>query len=265
MTSAPAAAPAAIAPTCYYVPSEATSPKFAKAFAHGCGGQVSNNLSTLVDGPYAAFGTPPTWPLLKQAQAAGRDFYYGDHGYWARGNVFRISKNTVQYQPTDEDLRSAKPWRFKSLGAQINPHWQTAGRHILICPNSDVYMREFTGYGQQEWVAVVQATLRTYTDRPFIARSKLTKRPIAEDLVDAHAVVAFTSASAVDGLIAGVPCFTLAPWAATYHMGLGDLARIETPVYPDNREQFCWALAEHQWTLSEIATGAAWRKLNAKR
>jgi hypothetical protein len=59
-----------------------------------------------------------------------------------------------------------------------------------------------------------------------------------------------------------VPVFPLGKCAAS-RMGLSDLARIETPYYPGDREQFLWNLAAQQWTLDEIAAGEAWRALHA--
>jgi hypothetical protein len=93
----------------------------------------------------------------------------------------------------------------------------------------------------------------------------VTARPIADDLEDCWAVVVFSSASAIDGLIHGVPCVTLAPFAATVRMGLTDLSKIETPVYPDDREPFMWNLAANQWSVQEIFSGQAWRELQEGR
>lgn len=260
----PTLSPPKTAPVSFYIASELTSPRFAKAFAEGCGGLLANNAELEMDGPFAAFGTPATWKLFERAKVSGQDWYYGDHGIWARGQVFRIGKNTVQFQPTDEDLARATSAQFERYHAPIAP-WKPRGKHIVICPNSDVYMRHHTGLGAEAWVDMVMTELAKYTDRPSMWRTKkgAASNPIARDLEDAYACVVLSSASAVDALQAGVPIVTLAPWAATARMGLTDLSQIDTPIYPENREQFFWALAEHQWTLPEIASGAAWRYLNA--
>lgn len=249
-------------PITYFSSDEVTSPKFAKAFAQGCGGKATNNTD-LITGPFAAFGTPPSWPLFESAKADGWTWYYGDHGYWGRGQVYRIGKNVLQFQPTDADLKAATPKQFGRYHAPI-ASWKKDGSHIVVCPNSDVYMRKHTGLGLDDWVAMVTATVQQHTNRPVISRSKKTKHPIGMDLEDAHACVVFSSASAVDAMQAGVPVFVLAPWCSSARMGLSDLSKIETPIRPDNREPFFWALAEQQWTLEEIARGEAWRHLNAR-
>lgn len=256
---------AALPPTSYFVSGELTSPKFAQAFARGCGGQVSNVLGALQPGPFAAFCTPAVWPQLARAKAANRDVYYGDHAYYGRGRYYRITKNGVQYQPTRAAVLRTSARRALDVGVHAVPNWRAPGRSVIICPNSDVYMRQWAGQSAAEWTAGVVETLRAHTDRPLVVRMKKhTPRPLRQDLADAWAVVVFSSNSAVEALCYGVPVFVLAPWASTARMGLADLTKIESPIYPDDRRLFCWHLADHQWTLDEIATGLAWRTLNAE-
>jgi hypothetical protein len=246
-----------VIPVSYYVPHELTSPKFAYAFAKGCGGTISDDLDYLHDGPVALFGSPAVWPLLRQAQAAGREWIFADHGYFGRKGFFRITKNAYQHNGAG----SASPDRFRSFGRQVQP-WRTDGGHVLICPNSEIY---FTLHGLDvtAWLATVVSTLRQYTDREIRIRWKVqaASTDISRDLKHAWAVVVFSSAAALDALIAGVPVFVLAPFAAAYRMGLDDLTRIETPRYPEGRESFLSVLASQQWTLNELFTGVAWRAL----
>jgi|SRR6185503_214094 len=244
-------------PVSYYCPTEFTSPKFAYAFAKGCGGAMTDDLDYLHDGPVACFGSPPAWPLLRQAQAAGRDFYFADHGYFGRGKYYRITKNAYQH----DGRGSATTERFKAFRRYVQP-WRSRGDHILICPNSDVYFG-LHGLDGAQWLQETTATLRQHTTRPIRIRWKTDRgmKPIAQDLVNAWAVVVFSSAAALDALISGVPIVTLAPFAASYRMGLTDLSQIETPIYPGGREGFLSNLADNQWTIQEILKGHAWRAL----
>lgn len=242
-------------PVSYYVPTEITSPRFAYAFAKGCGGTMTDDVDYLFDGPVAAFGSPPVWPLLRRATAAQRDVYYGDHGYFGRGKYFRITKNAYQH----DGRGPGSPARFAAFRRTIQP-WQTTGAHVLVCPNSNVYFG-LHGLDGDAWVREVTATLRAHTTRPIIVRWKTTPTPIKEDLRQAWAVVVFSSAAAIDALIAGVPVFTLAPFAATARMGLSDLSQIERPLRPGGRGGFLHALAANQFTLQEILEGTAWRHL----
>lgn len=242
-------------PVSYYVPGQDTSPRFAFAFAKGCNGTITDEAE-LFPGPVALFTVPERWELFKKAEAEGRTWYYADHAYLGRHRFYRITRNAYQHDGTGD----YPPERFLSFRRPVQP-WRTNGAHILICPQSPIYC-QMHGFDVMHWIRDVTATLRTYTTRPIRVRWKKQRdRSIAQDLINAWAVVVYSSAAALDALIAGIPVFVLAPFAAAYRMGLPDLAQIESPVFPDGREPFLWALACNQWTLPEIYTGVAWRAL----
>jgi hypothetical protein len=244
-----------VTPVSYYTPGEGSSPKFAYAFARGCQGTITDEGLPLFDGPVALFGSPSLWPVLRAAQADGRDYYYGDHAYFGRNRFYRITKNAHQH----DGRGHYSPDRFHHFGRWVYP-WRSSGSHIVVCPNSDIYFA-LHGLDGPTWVRETVATLKQHTDREIRVRWKNTGLPIQADLVDAWAVVAFSSAAAIDALIVGVPVFVCAPFCASYRMGLADLAQIESPIFPDDREPFLWALAYQQWTLSEMLQGMAWRAL----
>lgn len=245
-------------PVSYYDANGTTSPKFAYAFAKGCGGTMTDEIGYLFDGPVATFGTPPVWPLLRFAKAHGRNVLWGDHGYLGRHKYFRITQNALQHDGDGQ----APPDRFLAFQRPVQP-WRKAGAYVLVCPNSAVYFG-LHGLDVDEWLIGVRTELAKYTDREVRIRWKVTAEPINDDLANAWAVVVFSSAAALDALIAGVPCFTLAPFAASVRMGLSDLSQIEAPYYPDDREPFLWNLANNQWTIQEIFDGTAWRALQAE-
>ena len=106
--------------------------------------------------------------------------------------------------------------------------------------------------------------ISSYTDRPIRIRDKKDRRPIEADLMDCWATVTYSSSSALDSLIAGVPVFVLADFAAAYRMGSPDLTQIESPVYPNDRQKFCDVLADQQLSCCEIRNGEAWRALRVQ-
>lgn len=246
-------------PVSYYNPEEFTSPKFAYAFAKGCGGTMTDETE-LFPGPVALFGSPSRWPVLRHAQAEGRDWYYGDHAYIGRGKYYRITKNAYQH----DGRGNAPSDRFRVFRRSIQA-WRKDGKHILICPNSAIYF-QLHGLDVDVWLHEVTETLRQYTDRPIRVRWKTQRAeiPIDQDLVRAWAVVVFSSAAALDALIAGVPIFTLAPFAASVRMGLTDLSQIESPLRPPGRDGFLSNLCANQWTIQEILRGDAWRALQGQ-
>jgi hypothetical protein len=251
-------------PTCYAIPGELTSPKWCDAFSAGCRGAVTAER-VLRPGPVALFGSPHLWPLLTQARAEGRDWYYGDHSYLGgdrkngRGTYFRCTRNAFQHDGGGEAL----PRRFEALGLRIWP-WRTGGKHVLICPNTPEYFR-LMGLDGEAWLADVTARLQAHTDRPLRVRSKKQQwaRPLSQDLYDCWAVVVFTSNCAVQALLKGIPVFAMHPCAA-FRMGTPELERIEAPPQPVVRDQFFFNLAAQQWTLDEMRQGAAWRALNGQ-
>jgi hypothetical protein len=243
-----------IPPVSYYVSTEYTSPRFCAAFAAGCGGTTTSSHK-LRPGPVALFGSAKLWPMLQQAQAENRELFYGDHGIFGRYRYYRIARNA--YMPDGRGPSDGA--RFRRFNRPIQP-WRTTGRTVIVCPQTAIYFGLF-GLDRDAWLDMVTSALRAHTDRPIIIRDKRDRRPIETDLRDAWAVVCFSSSSALDALIAGVPVFVLANFAAAYRMGTSDLTRIESPIYPDGRSMFMGALADSQWTLDEIRRGVAWEAL----
>lgn len=245
-------------PTTYIAPGERTSPIFCGAFAAGCGGpsQVAGELQP---GPVALWGSPKLWPLLTKAQEEQRTWYYGDNAYFARGKYYRITRNAYQHN----GIGMPDPARFKQFKMGIKP-WRQKGTHIVVCPNSPVHFQLF-GMSVETWLKETVATIAQYTDRPIRIRWKTRAKacPLSQDLQGAWAVVVWSSNSALEALVAGIPIFVQAPHAATYRFGTPDLSLIETPVAPSDqaRLKFCQVLAANQWTLDEIRSGMAWSQL----
>ncbi len=248
-------------PVSYAVTGEATSPKWAAAFAAGCGGTATHDLSRLQPGPMAAFGTPPTWPLFDEAQAKRKDWYYGDHGLFRRGVYYRVVKNG--YQPSG--LGTANETRFRALHVDTQPAWNTGGSAIVICPNSPVYMARHGIPNAMDWCLDLCKRIGQISDRPIVLRWKKNAqdRPLYVDLHAAWMVVVFSSGAAVEALAGGVPVCTLAPWASTAHMGITSIEDVERPYYPslEERDQFLFNMANQQWSYEEIRRGMAWKAL----
>lgn len=245
-------------------PRESTSPRFANAFAHGCKVARIITVPTFakIEGPIALFGSPLAWNQIEAAQADGRDWYYGDHAFLGpRGSSYRIARSEFQYTGTNV-LDGRK--RFSALKMKIQP-WRKAGRDVLVCPAPAVHAA-LMGFDGLKLEQEMLATLAQHTDRPLVVRYKATSStPIELALANAWAVVTYHSNVAIQALMVGVPVFIVCPWATTKRMGKSNLAEIESPYYPDDRDAFFQTLAGHQWTMDEISNGLAWRALEAER
>lgn len=241
----------------YSVTRERTSPRFAKAFALGCGGRVTTNMDHF-DGPIAMFGSPHLTEVLNRAIAEGRTWYYGDHAYFARFRFFRVTRNAYQHDGRGETTGI----RFNRIGIEIEP-WRK-GRDILVCPPDRAYASR-NGFDAETWKRETLDKLRRHTDRPIRFRNRVgaERNPVTlrMDLENCHALVTHHSNSAVEALCIGVPVFVTGICAAR-SMAEADLSKIETPHYPDDRRRWAGVLADNQWTLTEMKQGKAWRHLN---
>lgn len=241
--------------TCYIQPEKKKSRLVLEAFAAGCGGRLaSTNADFLEDGDVAFYGVRPAWSRLwRQALAERRTIFYLDNSYWddTRETKFRAGRNVVQmYEFPQRD--------YPAFRRPIMP-WREGGDHIVVCPQSDEFMMCVEGFSEK-WEGWISRRIRQYTTRPLKVRKKGEKRPLAEDLKNAWALVTHTSAAANEALVAGIPVFTTGLCAAS-SMARHDLAQIENPKCCDGREAWAAAVAAHEWTLDELRSGAAWSAL----
>ena len=236
-------------------------------FALGAGGrltvwdQTSNNMTPVV------FRGITKTKHMRSCEERGRDYYYMDTGYFGNGEkkiYHRITKNSMQHigpiinRPRDR--LSKIEWREQRF---------TPGRNILLCPPSDKAMSCF-GLDLNEWLDETIDTIKQYTDRPIIVRTKPSRRDrVTTDTIqqalsnDVHCLVTYNSIAATEAILYGKPAFTLGPNAA-HTMSLSDLSMIENPYYPslDQVVDFAAHLSYCQFTEFEMRDGTAWKILN---
>jgi hypothetical protein len=90
-----------------------------------------------------------------------------------------------------------------------------------------------------------------------VVRDKESKRPLYDEIKDAHCLVAHGSIAAVEAVVMGCPVFVEQESAAALvgRVGFDD---IEHPVYPE-RQQWLNSLAYHQFNEVELVDGTLWR------
>ena len=247
-------------PVSYVCSQVGTSPKFAKAFAQGCGGALRtfNTLST--HHPAALFVSLQAWRAFRTfATESVYSFYYADYGYFHRVRHLRVTRNAFQH---DGVSGLASMNRFFNLGIPLKP-WRRSGNHIIVCPPDDGFAK-LHGFREASWLDKVVGDLRQSTDRKILIRNRVgaerNPRPLSADLRGAWALVTYTSNAAVDAIVAGIPVITTGRCAAT-SMGLMDPKQIEDVRTDGDREPWAARLAGNQWTLDEIKAGACWRYL----
>jgi hypothetical protein len=213
---------------------------------------------------------------LTDYPAAGRKAVYADLGYWKRKDggrydgyhklVVNNRHPTAYFQMAPHD-----DVRARALGLQMAP-W-TRGENIVVVALGPKGARH-EGTGRVlDWEKGAIVDIKRVTDRPIVFRPKpnwdragplwdLGYSPPTE-LVDAqfptaHAIVSYHSNANVEGLVAGVPSFTL--HGAAGPLSWSDLKRIEAPFYPSDQQRWQWIcdLAYTQWNIAEMTSGEAW-------
>lgn len=160
--------------------------------------------------------------------------------------------------------------RAQALGVELKP-WKE-GENILLCGqvpwDASVDHIDFV-----DWLIKAKATIRYYTKREIVFRPhpkavlppfgdcSYSRRPLLEDLKDAHCVVTFNSNSAVEAVIEGTPVFAFDKGSMATKVANNSFEDIEHPKRPD-RVQWLSDLAFAQWTLDEMREGKAWEHIN---
>ncbi len=204
---------------------------------------------------------PYLLPLVEGWRASGRTWIGWDRGYARRvfatwlprgdnGGYYRWTVGAYQMRA----IRDVPGDRWAALRTPVMS-WRKGGRHIVLAEPTPTYSVSHPGV--KDWTERTITALAKVTDRKIVRRDKESKRPLQADLQGAHALVAHGSIAAVESVICGCPVFVDACSAAAL-VGLTDLTRIETPIYPD-RNPWLWSLAYSQFNERELVDGTLWR------
>lgn len=211
------------------------------------------------------------------------DFLYFDNTYFGkssrdfRRNKFRISLNSFQHKDIFDRPADRMPSHI-----QVRD-WKKTGGHILILPPTPAIQSIFN---VELWLDTTMKKIRKNSDREIRVRYKpnaipvkkvkgavypadpkvakklrklnrnLNSRTLMEDLEDCWAVVTFNSSAALRAVELGIPAF-VGNESCLEVLGNTDLAKIESPVYSEQREQLYRYLSYNEFSLGEINNGIA--------
>lgn len=205
-------------------------------------------------------------------------YIYLDKGYTRDWAWRRCAVNACE--PTDyvgclgmpSDRREALAWRPKA--------WRRRGdKVVMLWSNEDEHV--WRGLPPpEEYADDVVRDLRRHTDRRIVYRCKPNRRPVRdvvgavmadlrrpliEELADAHAVVLVGGGSSICALLEGVPAVVLGD-APTRSISSTSLEEIECPRLASDgeREAILNDLAYSQWSADEFVSGKAWRWLRER-
>lgn len=259
--------------TCLFVPPELK--KFKLDLFERIGRKIEALGGKMIRANYAALDalpdeiipivgcSPELRPLIERWRARGRSRIQWDRGYARRvfatwlprgenGGYYRWHVNAFQMQR----IRDVPGDRWEMLKTPLQ-QWRKGGRHIVVALPTPTYVRS---HGIENWLDETRAALALATDRPLVLRDKESKRPLQDDLAGAHCLVAHGSIAAVEAAICGCPVF-VHPDSAAALVGLTDLAKIESPIYPD-RDAWARSLAYCQFNEKELVDGTLWKLMN---
>lgn len=239
-----------------------------QSFVQGCGGQISTwNKEEQSKTPIVLRGITKR-KAMRACEAAGRDFYYIDTGYFGNGKkkiYHRITKNAVQQFGPIID----RPGNRLAATGQKFRKFRKDGSRILLAPPSQKLLN-FYDIDLDTWMEQTTAEIKQHTDREIVVRLKQgrsvrqntnTMEMALDD--DIYCLVTYSSIAAGEALLLGKPAVTLGPNAAA-PLCSQTIADIENLFIPSLDEVEAWArhLSYCQFTVPEMQNGTAWQILN---
>jgi hypothetical protein len=180
---------------------------------------------------------------------------------------------------------------FKEFDYPNKTKWNSSGNHILVCMQKwgDASLGTVDTY---QWCEEVVKQLRKITDRKILIRphplyrkklkiEKLKQQmvkiknvawrdndnrnpaqrvPIREDLNDCWCTVTYTSGSAVDSVLHGVPNIALGTGNMAWPVSSHSLSDIEKP-HREDKTDWLNKIAHCQWSLKEFESGECWQHI----
>lgn len=237
----------------------------------GLGGRIVRHdfaaMDKLPDEVIPICGCNPQFrDTYKRWRERGRKWIYWDRGYLRRvfatwlpkGSDMGIQGGYYRWHIDVPQMREIYPvpddrWKFLKLEQSVKP-WNRNGNAIIVADTLPDYWNLFS---DPLWTRRTVDELKKITKRPIVVRDKESKRPLYDELKDAHCLVAHGSIAAVESVVMGCPVF-VEPISAAALVGQTDLSKIDHPVFPD-RTRWLHSLAYCQFNEKELCDGTLWK------
>lgn len=193
------------------------------------------------------------WQIARQS---GEPWYWCDNAYFdaTRGQRYRVTRNRLQVNARELDSDCK---RFDALGLEIKPWRHLPDGYWLAVHQSDDHTHAAPEH--RRWMAKTVASLsvhRAVMHRAWNPDKVAIAQSLPKALEGAYGLVTHTSAAAVQAVLAGV-----SPIVHEQHALAGMVCSTSEPAL-DQRRRFLGVLADHEFTVSELEDGTAWRALN---
>ncbi len=232
--------------------------------AHGIKAVLLNSVDQVKTPYVACWG----WRLGKQLRERGHEVLVMERGYV--GDRFKYTSlgwNGLNGHATFPEYPDDGGERFDRHGGVLNP-WKQGGEYALILgqvpKDMSLQGRDMMPWYERMAIEIQQQHNIGVKFRPHpdlkkrgivqsVRNTYQSESSLQDDLAGAAFTLCFNSNSAVDSVLAGIPCVVGDNGTMAYDMCAKD---IHNPVRPD-RELWAHRLAWKQWELSEIKSGAA--------
>lgn len=244
--------------TCYSVPGKDKSKTICRAFEYGAPKSAKGAVF---------FGTEGVMHAFQAAKREGH-WWYIDNSYFDkhRGTYFRVTKNALQVDPRG---RTSTGERFAKLNVKIHPWRETLGDTVLVCPQSDNFMKSTLGR-EGDWARDTVEQLQAWgipgpiQVRPWNRDKVKANETLHQMLPRVRLLISHSSSASITAMLEGVPSLSTGETAAAYHLtGPMTQEAVFNPPRPSTEERlrFCQILADSMFTLEEFRDGTAWRWL----
>lgn len=211
------------------------------------------------------------WRIGRQLRAAGHDVlvmergYLGDRFAWTSLGWNGLN-GRARFNPKDDPERFAA-----NFGGTMNP-WKSDGDYVLLIGQvpGDASLggmdlsRWYTNTARVAGLAYGKPV--RFRPHPMAIKRGVRQRvdnaptlegTLEEALAGAAVCVTFNSNTAVDAVMAGVPTVALDAGTMAFEVTARNIGEVYTP----SRDRWATRLAWCQWTMDEIASGAAWESV----
>lgn len=251
----------------YPVRGKAKSLDICEAFIKGCGGAIVRRADDPLEGPSFFYGVDDSnihiWNHVRKNPRY--PYFYCDNAYFdsTRQEYFRVTKDRLQHT----GYGKSDGLRFKSLGIEIKEWRQNPDGHVVVCPQSDMFMRDIASY-RGRWLDEIVAMLKTVVPHREIRVRHWNRdkgalvTTLQDDLKGAHSLVTWSSAAAITAVLSGIPAVSMSEDSAARPVCGTSIYHLDRLPMPVNRDVWASVLADNQWTLDEFMDGTCWKALN---
>lgn len=203
--------------------------------------------------------------IIKAMQDTGRDLLIMERGFiqprneWVSLAVNGFN-NRGRFAPASDNGE-----RWERLFAHHLRPWRDGGDYALLIGqvpgDAALNGKDIVAWAREQTARLVarghKVVYRAHPEKPTPCPDGAlpSTGSLAEDLAGAAMVVTFSSTTAVESVLAGIPTVVYDEGSAAYPMASHD---VSGPLVRPDRTKWCHDMAWRQWSIEELKDGTAW-------